>query len=132
MKKIALLSLFCFFMFACSESTNSVSENKTDGVVGVNQFERLMQSDHLLIDVRTPGEFSAGYIKGAKNINIQDANFAKQIDSFSTSDPVLVYCKKGGRSAKAYKVLKKKGFSIVYDLEGGFTAWTSANKPFEK
>jgi rhodanese-related sulfurtransferase len=37
--------------------------------------------------------------------------------------PVFVYCRSGGRSGKAAKKMKEKGFKSVYNLEGGIIAW---------
>ena len=35
----------------------------------------------------------------------------------------LVYCKSGGRSGKAAKIMIELGFRIVYDLKGGYSNW---------
>ena len=45
--------------------------------------------------------------------------------------PVVVYCKKGGRSATAANQLKEKGYR-VFNLLGGFDAWKDAGKPIVK
>jgi rhodanese-related sulfurtransferase len=46
--------------------------------------------------------------------------------------PVLVYCRSGGRSAKAVKALREAGFTTVHDMDGGIIAWQKAGKPVEK
>jgi rhodanese-related sulfurtransferase len=46
--------------------------------------------------------------------------------------PVLVYCRSGGRSARASKQLEKLGYKVVYDLDGGITAWKKAGKKVVK
>ncbi len=81
-----------------------------------------------IIDVRTPEEFQSGYIEGAINLNIQDDRFSEQILQLDKSKPVMVYCAKGGRSARAAAQLKEAGFQEVYDLPGGMEAWLSAGK----
>ena len=43
----------------------------------------------------------------------------------------MVYCRSGGRSAKAAGILKENGFKQVYDLDGGIIDWSAANKPIE-
>lgn len=116
-------------IFSCESDT--LQDGKIE-VVDVEQFAKLMSVDHQLIDVRTPKEFSAGYIADAKNINYQDETFEKQIMTLDISKPVLVYCKSGGRSAKSAAVFSKKGFKKVYDLKGGFTAWSKAGKVISK
>jgi rhodanese-related sulfurtransferase len=46
--------------------------------------------------------------------------------------PVLVYCRSGGRSAKAAQELRAAGFSQVLELEGGVIAWQKSGKPLVK
>lgn len=130
--------LLCFF--ACSSSpvadssgaASMVADANVDGVVDVAGFAALLKEDHVLVDVRTPEEFSEGYIASATNINFYDDDFADRATKLGKDKPVLVYCKKGGRSAKAYKILKGAGFGKVYDLDGGFTAWEGAGQPVTK
>ncbi|HYG32061.1 MAG TPA: rhodanese-like domain-containing protein, partial [Methylophilaceae bacterium] len=46
--------------------------------------------------------------------------------------PVLVNCQAGMRSAKACGILKKHGFSKVWNLQGGLNAWQQAKLPVVK
>lgn len=77
-----------------------------------------------LVDVRTPKEFNAGHIENAANINVFDKNFMEQMAKYKTDAPVYVYCRSGGRSMKAAKMLKAKGYNVV-NLDGGFKGWTA-------
>jgi predicted sulfurtransferase len=45
------------------------------------------------------------------------------IEALDKEKPVMVYCKSGGRSARAASILKDKGFENVYDLDGGIIGW---------
>lgn len=127
-----------FILFVCCNnettetSTATTKEVLEDGVVDIETFESLMKSDHLLIDVRTPEEFDEGYITTAQNIDFRSKEFETKILKLDKNKPVLVYCKSGGRSGNTYTLLKANNFTKVYDLEGGFTAWKSAKKPFSK
>jgi rhodanese-related sulfurtransferase len=76
-----------------------------------------------LIDVRTPREFSNGFIEGAKNIDYNGDTFEKQMKKLDKTKPVLVYCAAGGRSENAAELLQEWGFKEVYDLEGGYNGW---------
>lgn len=75
-----------------------------------------------LVDVRTPKEFTQGHIKNAKNINVFDNDFMEKMSKFDKKQAVYVYCRSGGRSMKAAKMLKSKGFQVV-NLNGGFMGW---------
>ncbi|MEM8892419.1 MAG: rhodanese-like domain-containing protein [Bacteroidota bacterium] len=92
--------------------------------VGVADFNAAMTEDMQLVDVRTPKEFEAGHIETAINYDVNGSGFATQVESLDKSKPVLLYCQKGGRSARAAKQLQEMGFMTIYDLEGGFTAWS--------
>ena len=85
-------------------------------------------SSPLLLDVRTPKEFEAGHLDNALNINFFDSDFAAQVQNIlEVKRPVFVYCKSGGRSGKASNILKDLGCQEIYDLAGGYTAWSKAD-----
>ena len=128
--KIRILSVLVVMM-----SLNSCIKKQVDGVqvVDISTYERqLKQPEIQLIDVRTPEEFSEGHIENAKNINIMGDDFDAQVAALDKTKPVMVYCKSGGRSAKASARLKELGFTTITDLEGGITNWNSENKPTVK
>lgn len=85
-----------------------------------------------LIDVRTVKEVNDGYIANASNIDYYSSDFKSQMDQLDKNAPVAVYCKAGGRSGKAAKMLRDLGFKQIYDLEGGFAAWKAAKLPVVK
>ncbi|MFS4416590.1 rhodanese-like domain-containing protein [Maribacter sp. 2307ULW6-5] len=77
----------------------------------------------VLVDVRTPEEFAAGHLEGAQNINWHDADFPDRIRDMGKEDTIYVYCRVGGRSAKAQAKLREMGYENVIDLTGGYEAW---------
>lgn len=81
-----------------------------------------------LLDVRTPEEFSQGHLEKAENIDYKNAAFKEQVEKLDKNKPVFVYCLSGGRSSAAAKVLHEKGFTHVYEMQGGFMKWTSSGK----
>ena len=86
-------------------------------------LEFVKLNDVQLIDVRTSAEFADGHLKNAKNIDFYSPNFDMQIEALDKSIPVILYCKSGRRSAKSASKLNAKGFSSVYDLDGGIKLW---------
>lgn len=103
-------------------------------ILNANDFEKKIATEKniQLIDVRTPEEFQQGYIKGAKNINIYSLTFEQEINKLDKTKPVYIYCRSGNRSKSAAQVLSKNGFKVIYDLQGGISAWQSSNKPLTK
>ncbi len=123
----SLSAFFLFFLFvACSSNTGTNTENNTDGKVSIPQFKTSMSavSNPQLIDVRTPEEFSRGSLDGAINMDFKSENLENQLNTLDKSKPVFIFCQAGGRSGKCYKKMKDMGFSEVYDMEGGYGAWS--------
>lgn len=85
---------------------------------------KMNDADVVLIDVRTPMEIAAGKIPNALEIDIQSADFKQQIEALDKDKTYLVYCKSGGRSARACGAMQEMGFAELYNLEGGFTAFS--------
>jgi rhodanese-related sulfurtransferase len=100
--------------------------------VKVEQAEKQIADGEQLLDVRTESEWKEGHLKGAKLVTLSKDGFVEKAKAvLDPKKPVLVYCKSGGRSAKAAKQLREAGFT-VHDLDGGITAWQKAGKPVVK
>ncbi len=79
------------------------------------------KDDFILLDVRQPEEYRTGHLPGAAFIPLPDL-----IDKVGELDPakaVLAYCRSGNRSRAAAAFLLSEGFSKVYSMDGGITAW---------
>ncbi len=127
MKNI-FLGLSVLLIVACS----CIKQQEGVSLVDSNKFETQMnESNSQIVDVRTPEEFAEGHIGKAVNMNVNDNDFESKIATLDKEKPVMVYCRSGGRSAKAAGILKEKGFKHVYDLDGGMIGWNEANKPTE-
>jgi len=77
----------------------------------------------VLLDVRTPAEFATGHLTGARNVDIEGSGFASQIASLDKNATYAVYCHSGNRSGAALEQMAAAGFTHLYDLAGGLTAW---------
>ena len=126
MKKIFLLSTLAliFVFFACNDKPTT-----SDGIEMVSAlqvYEAVHGENSLqLVDVRTEEEYNVSHLEDAQNICVTSGDFKKKVEKLDKNKPVYVYCKKGGRSAKAASILKEMGFTKVYDLQGGMTSWQS-------
>lgn len=107
---------------ACAQKT---SAGKHTQVLAAADFKTKLAAaeNALLLDVRTPDEVAAGKIEGSQNINYNAADFKAQLAKLDPKRPVFVYCAKGGRSGKTTPMLEELGFTQIYDLAGGFSAW---------
>lgn len=113
--------LFIIFIFSsCLYDTQSIKSLNPD------DFELLLSDtkSSKILDVRTPEEFLSGNLEGSQNINFYDEDFLKKVtSSFSSNDSIYIYCRSGGRSFKAAKILEKEGFKYIFNLKGGIISW---------
>lgn len=113
------LLLVLMLVFSCQAQTQS-----KDYLLDAAKFEKQqLKEKGQLVDVRTASEFEEGHIKGAQNIDFLQDDFTANTAKLDKNKAVYVYCKSGGRSAKAVEVLRKQGFTNIYELDGGYTAW---------
>jgi sulfur-carrier protein adenylyltransferase/sulfurtransferase len=80
-----------------------------------------------LVDVREPAEWQINRIPGAKLIPLGE--LPSRLTELPQTDPVVVYCKTGGRSAEALALLKQSGFSTAKHLGGGIVAYVKTVDP---
>lgn len=80
----------------------------------------------MLVDVRTPSEFAAGHIAGALNLDVQSATFTQTLATLDPGKTYAVYCHSGNRSKAAMTAMTQSGFTHLFDLAGGISAWQSA------
>lgn len=127
LKRLLTLSLALSLAFVSCQSSPQ------GNLLSPHAFRSAMndKKDEILLDVRTPGEFKEGYIKGAKNIDWNGPGFNDEVARLDKSKPVFVYCKGGGRSGAAVQALKGMGFKEVYDLKGGIMNWKSEGLPLQ-
>lgn len=71
----------------------------------------------LVVDVRTPSEFSTTHYEGATNIPVQELN-GRLAQLGDKKRAIVVYCASGMRSAQAARILTAAGFTDVTDAGG--------------
>ena len=95
--------------------------------ISPEKFKELMEdTSSIVLDVRTPEEEVEGTIPGSVLININEPSFPAEIEKLDKSKTYLVYCRSGNRSGKACGYMSSKGFSSLYNLEGGIRAWNDS------
>lgn len=135
-----ILIIMIAFVAGCGNTADTTAETTSQGIVqgteqqtptyevlNVADFKEKMGSlgEFHLIDVRTPGEVAAGTIESSTNINFNSADFAAQLGKLDKSKPLMLFCRSGSRSGRASKIAMDLGFTEIYDLSGGFMAWSA-------
>ena len=90
------------------------------------QWREQLAADNnaVILDVRTPDEVSEGIIPTAIDIDIyKGQGFIYEVDALDKSKNYYVYCKAGGRSEQACKIMQQLGFANTSNLIGGMMQW---------
>ncbi len=75
----------------------------------------------ILLDVREPHELEISAIQGAKNIPLGEV--AQRMSELDSAEEMVIFCKRGSRSARAIEILASAGFKKMKNLKGGINAW---------
>lgn len=75
-------------------------------------IQEFIEKGAVIIDVRSPGEFASGHIKGSKNIPLNEIG-AKINEIKKQNKPVIACCASGMRSSQATSILKQNGIDAI-------------------
>jgi sulfur-carrier protein adenylyltransferase/sulfurtransferase len=96
--------------------------------VSVQELKNLLDSNAAfqLIDVREPNEVQ---IVTLPALHIPIKQLLNQAGSIAKNDLVIIYCKSGGRSTTAVRMLQEHGFKNIKSLQGGILKWITEINP---
>ena len=129
-----MLSAAWFGLFVAIIYTSIRSLLSPVKVIGNRETTLLINRESgVVVDVRTPDEFSKGHIVDAVNIPAPQitANNISQIEKHKDA-PTIVVCESGMRAPAAASALSKAGFTRVFVLRGGLASWRGENLPVTK
>ncbi|MCB1252347.1 MAG: rhodanese-like domain-containing protein [Austwickia sp.] len=107
----------------------AAAEPANGAAVDVATFaEAMTRPGTIILDVRTPEEFAAGHLQGARNLDLA-GDFAAGLARLDKSASYAVYCRSGNRSGQALATMHAAGFQHAYHLAGGTVAWQQAGRP---
>ncbi|MEJ0085953.1 MAG: rhodanese-like domain-containing protein [Pseudomonadota bacterium] len=88
-------------------------------------------ADLVVLDVRTPAEFAAGHVPGARNVS-HDLLSSKLPELADLRDKqIVLYCRSGRRTLLAEETLRQAGFTKLLHLQGDYLAWEAEHRPIE-
>ena len=112
--KIILVVLAIIIVFVLYQRFTAVR-------ISGREARSLVSEGAMLVDVRSPGEFSGGHLEGAISIPIQELT-GRTDELGDKNGPIVLYCKSGARSAMAKRLLESQGFTQVHDM-GSMRSW---------
>ncbi len=85
------------------------------------------RKDVLLIDVREDWEYAQGHIPNVKHIPLGE--LSSRLAEIPKNKAVILTCRSGSRSAKAFSMLRQNGYDNTHNMAGGFMAWQKSGYP---
>ena len=130
-------TISCLVFAGCSSKPTDRPEKATGALpidIDAKAAGALLEQEKppVVLDVRTPGEFAAGHIEGAVNIDFKGPGFKDEIAKLDREQPYLLHCRSGNRSGQSKPTFTELGFKTIYHLDGGFLAWEEAGLPTVK
>jgi rhodanese-related sulfurtransferase len=86
----------------------------------------LSEKSARVVDVREPYEREAGHVEGTDHVALNELSQAAA--DFDPAQPVIFYCRSGGRSLMAAQALRGAGFD-AYSMAGGLQRWADEDRP---
>lgn len=80
-----------------------------------------------VVDIRSIAEFEAGHIDNAKHVFL--GTIEDNLDQIPKDTNVIIHCQSGDRSAIAYSILKKNGYTNILNYTGGIKDWMEMGQP---
>ena len=122
---------------ACTEQAIEPTKQATTQIIEditAQEAFTLIQENHsnpdfVILDVRTPQEFSEGHLEDAVNIDFRAEDFREKVNELDKSKTYLVYCRSGARSRSASDVMEELGFEEGYNMLGGIIQWEAEGLP---
>jgi len=105
--------------------------------ITINELNHLRSSGKplMLIDVRTPAEFEAVHVAGARLLpldNLDCAAVLAEREKSGAASPIHILCHSGARAKRAAEKFAAVGFKDCLVVEGGTQAWAAAGLPVER
>jgi len=114
------------------ETQNQIIKNITPEEAYSLIQKNMNNKKFVILDVRTPEEFTSEHIENAINLDYYSATFKNDLDQLDKNSAYLIYCKSGNRSGKTLTIMKGLGFGEVYNMLGGIVNWKAEKFPVIK
>jgi rhodanese-related sulfurtransferase len=122
---IALLGILLAWFLAGSSVSENITTREAFNLIQANKDN----PDFVILDVRTPREFSAERLENAINLNYESATFRNDLEKLDRNKIYLIYCRSGRRSGSALEIMKGLNFTEVYNMLGGINGWKAEGLP---
>lgn len=90
-----------------------------NGDITIEELKEKVSQGAMLLDVRSKQEYNEGHLQGA--VNVPDFELINRIQKEipKKNQLIIIYCQYGGRSRNAYMIMRRLGYTNIYNLYGG-------------
>jgi rhodanese-related sulfurtransferase len=137
-KKLTVLGIIIslvflgFFLFSpgarSGEQFTAVSPKEASALIEKHKGD----SDFIILDIRTPGEYQSGHIEKSIMIDFYSKTYAEEVNRLDKAKTYLIHCRSGNRSTRSMALFKKLQFEKIYHLSSGINGWNSEGLPLVK
>ncbi len=97
-------------------------------LTAASEVSSVLSEGAVVIDVRTPSEFTAGHVADALNIDAGSEDFEAKVGALDKGKTYVVYCRTGSRAGRAVAAMAKLGFENLVN-GGAFDDLAAAGVP---
>lgn len=120
---LGLLSVLVIISYSFAQTTGAKNNLPIFKKITPKEGKELLkQKNTFLLDVRTLEEYKEKHIPKAHLIPLQVLQQEIEKKVTDKNQPIVIYCRSGSRSASGAKILKKLGYTTIYDM-GGIINW---------
>ena len=129
---ILLVAFWAFISFSPTAQSDqqftAVSPKEASDLIETHKGD----SDFIILDIRTPGEYQSGHIENSIMIDFYSKTFAEDINRLDKGKTYLLHCRSGNRSTRSLALFEKLKFQKIYHLSSGINGWKSEGLPLVK
>ena len=121
--KYSLKLIICCLIFLLPLSALSSDDNKEGKKLDPAEAKTLIDQNQdnlgfVVLDVRTPEEYSSGHIENAVNIDYLSENFKEEVNKLDKNNVYVLYCGSGRRAGASVDIMEQLSFKKVYNIGG--------------
>lgn len=124
-KNLSISLLFIVFLGTLNELSAQSSQAEDIKTISTKKTTKLAKKNVLLVDLRTPQEYAEKTYDVKNIINIPIDSLASNLYRIPKDQKVVLVCRTGNKSKKAFLVLKDHGYTKISHMEGGIVKWAA-------
>ncbi|HAR5817416.1 TPA: rhodanese-like domain-containing protein [Staphylococcus pseudintermedius] len=125
MSNMTLIVLIVLALVIIWMVTNFIINKRSVTELNQEDFQEGIRKAQV-IDLREKADYDYGHIIGARNIPM--TMFRQRYHGLRKDQPIYLVDANGIASYRAARTLKKKGYTNLYMLKGGYKKWTGKIK----